>query len=100
SGTLCSGFRRQPALALVGAARVEFWRRFSEGRYQCFSYSERNDRGSISFVVPEPWLCHTNVFVSSRSKMRSGQEEVTLVQQLGDKAIFLKARDRKIARQP
>ena len=52
------------------------------------------------FVVPEPWLCHTDVSVSVTSKMRSEQGKVTLVHQLGDEAIFLKAGDRKVARQP
>ena len=73
SATPCSGFHRYSALAPVGAARVEFWRRFSEDRYRCFSYSERNDRGSISFVVPGAWLLLTNRFVSGKSKMRSRQ---------------------------
>src|SRR5438093_10052258 len=48
--------------------------------------------------VPESWLCHTNVFLSSCSKTRSWFEEVTLVQQLAKTTIFLKARDRKVVR--
>ena len=100
SATPCSGFRRYPALAPAGAARVEFWRRFSEDRYRCFPYSEKTDRGSISFVVPEAWLLHTNPFVSGKSKMRSGQGEITLVQRLGEAFIFLNAGKRKVARHP
>src|SRR5260221_4864281 len=50
SGIPCGVFHRPRVAAPVGAAHVEFWRRFSEGRYQCFSCNERNDRGSISWL--------------------------------------------------
>src|SRR5271155_861691 len=80
--------RREPALA--GAVHAEFWRRSSEGPYQCFSCNEKNDRGSISFWDPEPCLCHTSVLVSNSSKTRSWLDEVALVQWLGRVAIFLR----------
>src|SRR5713101_4944341 len=89
SGTPSSNFRLQLAFALAGAVHVEFWRRFFEGRYQCFLYNERNDRGSIS-LVSLSCVCVIRTSCPDRSKMRSCVDEVTLVQRLGEAAIFLK----------
>src|SRR5258708_32041748 len=37
---------------------------------------------------PEAWLCHTSVFISERSKMRSWLEQVSIVQRLGSVGPF------------
>jgi len=61
SRVLFGAFHSRIAPALAGAAHAEPWRRFSEGRYQRSLYSETNDQGSISSVLPNSHMCHTNV---------------------------------------
>jgi hypothetical protein len=57
------------------------------------------ESSGIDFIdVSQSCLCHTNVFVSMSSKMRSGFEEVALVQRLAQVAILRKACDCKAAR--
>lgn len=83
-------FRSHRELALAGAVHAEFWRRFSEGPYQCFSCNEKNDRGSISFGAPEPCLCHTNVLAHDAARYVPGSMKSRWFSGLGLRPFFLR----------
>src|SRR4029450_3158409 len=58
--SLSAAFAVHPVFLLAGAAPAEFWRTFSEYRYQRYSCNERNHGESISLMLPDRgWAIRT-----------------------------------------